>query len=94
MVLARLKELIPLAPLHQPYALQAIEALQVQRPNLLQVACFDTAFHATRSPREQHLALPRALATRSAATGSTACPMSTSPVYCRQAWLKRQTARW
>ena len=60
-VLARLKALIPLAPLHQPYALQAIEALQAQRPQLLQVACFDTAFHATRSPREQRFALPRAL---------------------------------
>jgi acetate kinase len=61
-VLARLKALIPLAPLHQPHALQAIEALQAQRPNMPQVACFDTAFHASRPPREQHLALPRALA--------------------------------
>jgi len=61
-VLARLKALIPLAPLHQPYALQAIEALQAQRPNMIQVACFDTAFHATRSPREQRFALPRTLA--------------------------------
>jgi len=61
-VLARLKALIPLAPLHQPCALQAIEALQAQRPHLLQVACFDTAFHATVPLREQRFALPRALA--------------------------------
>ncbi len=61
-VLARLRALIPLAPLHQPYALQAIEALQAQRSHMLQVACFDTAFHATRPMREQRFALPRALA--------------------------------
>jgi acetate kinase len=60
-VLARLKALIPLAPLHQPYALHAIEALMARYPHLPQVACFDTAFHATMPAREYRLALPDAL---------------------------------
>jgi len=60
-VLARLKALIPLAPLHQPYALHAIEALAARYPQLPQVACFDTAFHATMPAREYRLALPDAL---------------------------------
>lgn len=41
----RLTELIPLAPLHQPHNLAGIAALGARRPDLLQVACFDTAFH-------------------------------------------------
>jgi acetate kinase len=61
-VLARLRTLIPLAPLHQPFALHAVDVLLVQRPQLLQVACFDTAFHADRPAREQCLALPRVMA--------------------------------
>jgi acetate kinase len=60
-VLDRLRELVPLAPLHQPGALLAIDALRAQYPELLQVACFDTAFHAGRPLREQRFALPRAL---------------------------------
>lgn len=60
-VLARLKALIPLAPLHQPYALQAMEVLLAQRPHIPQVACFDTAFHAHVPWQEQRFALPRAL---------------------------------
>lgn len=46
-VLDDLKELIPLAPLHQPYNLAAIEALLKSRPELPQIACFDTGFHRT-----------------------------------------------
>jgi acetate kinase len=60
-VLAQLKALVPLAPLHQPHALLAIEALMSQRPELPQVACFDTAFHASMPWQEQHFALPREL---------------------------------
>jgi acetate kinase len=60
-VLAQLKELIPLAPLHQPYALHAVETLLAQRPLLPQVACFDTAFHAAMPLHEQRFALPREL---------------------------------
>ncbi|MGD8384860.1 MAG: acetate/propionate family kinase [Lysobacterales bacterium] len=60
-VLERLKALIPLAPLHQPHALQAIEVLRQRLPGLTQVACFDTAFHAGMPLRERRFALPRAL---------------------------------
>ncbi|MGH7111898.1 MAG: acetate/propionate family kinase, partial [Stellaceae bacterium] len=42
-VLAELGRLVPLAPLHQPHNLAAIRALAALRPELAQVACFDTA---------------------------------------------------
>jgi acetate kinase len=57
-VLADLKTYIPLAPLHQPFALEAIEALLSSAPNLPQVACFDTAFHHTLPDVEKMLPLP------------------------------------
>ena len=57
-VLADLKTYVPLAPLHQPFALEAIEVLLASRPDIAQVACFDTAFHHTVSQVEQMLALP------------------------------------
>jgi len=60
-VLADLKGYIELAPLHQPYALQAVETLLAEVPDLLQVACFDTAFHRTLPAVEQMLPLPYAL---------------------------------
>ncbi|HKO38808.1 MAG TPA: acetate/propionate family kinase [Solirubrobacterales bacterium] len=44
---AALEELADLAPLHNPPAVAAIEALRRLRPGLPSVACFDTAFHAT-----------------------------------------------
>jgi len=56
-VLADLKRYIPLAPLHQPFALDAIEAMLASHPGLPQVACFDTAFHHTLPVVEQMLAL-------------------------------------
>lgn len=59
-VLAELKALIPLAPLHQPFALEAIEILLRERPDLPQIACFDTAFHHTVPQVEQMLPLPYA----------------------------------
>ena len=46
-LLASLRELIPFAPLHLPSAIAAIEAVSARSPSLPQVACFDTAFHAT-----------------------------------------------
>jgi len=57
-VLTQLRALIPLAPLHQPPALAGIEAMRRDAPDLPQVACFDTAFHAGRSPLERRFALP------------------------------------
>lgn len=56
--LAELKTLIPLAPLHQPFALEAIHILLREQPDLPQVACFDTAFHHTVPQVEQLLPLP------------------------------------
>ncbi|WP_415893634.1 acetate/propionate family kinase [Neptuniibacter sp. PT8_73] len=58
-VLDKLASFIPLAPLHQPYNLRLIEACRNIAPDLPQVACFDTMFHAEQSSLEQHYALPR-----------------------------------
>ena len=44
-VLDDLRELMPLAPLHQPHNLAAIEAVFERLPDVPQVACFDTSFH-------------------------------------------------
>ena len=44
-VMRELYELVPLAPLHQPYNLAAIEAVFERLPGIPQVACFDTSFH-------------------------------------------------
>ncbi len=60
-VMARLKALIPLAPLHQPHNIAAIEAIALVAPHLPQVACFDTSFHRTQPRLAQLFALPRAL---------------------------------
>ncbi len=57
-VLADLKTYIPLAPLHQPFALDAIERLLTTYPALPQFACFDTGFHHTLPVVEQMLPLP------------------------------------
>jgi acetate kinase len=58
-VLADLKSYVPLAPLHQPFALEAIAALLAEQPQLPQIACFDTAFHQTMPTVEKMLPLPR-----------------------------------
>jgi acetate kinase len=44
-VLAVLERFIPLAPLHQPHHLRPMRTLAERYPGLVQVACFDTAFH-------------------------------------------------
>jgi acetate kinase len=44
-VLAELRQLVPLAPLHQPHNLAAIDAVAARLPDVPQVACFDTSFH-------------------------------------------------
>ncbi len=59
--LAQMEALIPLAPLHQPHNLAPMRTLAETRPDLFQVACFDTAFHHTQPEVERRLALPRAL---------------------------------
>lgn len=60
-VLERLTGLISLAPLHQPHNLQGIRAFRQAFPDLPQVACFDTAFHATLSEVNYQFALPAAM---------------------------------
>jgi len=56
-----LRKLVPLAPLHQPHNLAAIDSLNELAPALPQIACFDTAFHATIPDIGRHFALPRAI---------------------------------
>ncbi|RAI38730.1 acetate/propionate family kinase, partial [Rhodoplanes roseus] len=60
-VLADLERLVPLAPLHQPHNLAPIRTLLERRPDLPQVACFDTAFHRGRDPLADRFAIPQAL---------------------------------
>ncbi len=58
-VLAELKKLDPLAPLHQPHNLAGVASLARLRPALPQVACFDTAFHHKLPALAQRFALPQ-----------------------------------
>jgi acetate kinase len=58
-VVAELKQLVPLAPLHQPHNVAAIEAVAHHAPDLPQVVCFDTSFHCTQPLLAQEFALPR-----------------------------------
>ncbi len=58
-VLKTLQGLVPLAPLHMPHNLAAIELVAKRLPAVPQVACFDTAFHQTCPPEARRLALPR-----------------------------------
>ena len=60
-LLEALRALIPLDPLHLPHNLAPIRALTAVRPELTQVACFDTAFHHTMPTEASRFALPRAL---------------------------------
>jgi acetate kinase len=57
-VVAALQGLGELAPLHNPPALAAVEALRRLRPALPAVACFDTAFHATLPDAAATYAVP------------------------------------
>lgn len=61
-VMGDLRGLIPLAPLHQPYGLAAVDAMAKLYLGLPQVACFDTAFHHTQSSVATAFALPRSFA--------------------------------
>ncbi|HET9738354.1 MAG TPA: acetate/propionate family kinase [Solirubrobacteraceae bacterium] len=55
----RLHELSALAPLHQPRALAAIDAVSRQLGGIPAAACFDTAFHATLPAAAATYALPK-----------------------------------
>jgi acetate kinase len=54
-----IEALTPLDPLHLPLNLAPIRAIAEARPQLPQVACFDTAFHHTIPPVARSYALPR-----------------------------------
>lgn len=58
-VMAYLRTLVPLAPLHEPHNLAGIEAAQEAWPHVQQVACFDTAFHRAHPFVNDVFALPR-----------------------------------
>ena len=60
-VVDELKALVPLAPLHQPYNLAAIEAVAERLPDVPQVACFDTGFHRHQPAVAELVPLPRAI---------------------------------
>jgi len=60
-VLDALRALVPLAPLHQPHNLAAIDAVAALLPDVPQVACFDTSFHRGRDPVTELVPLPRAI---------------------------------
>jgi acetate kinase len=57
-LLASLKALVPLAPLHLPAAISGIEATLTSLPSVPQVACFDTTFHANMPEWAARLPLP------------------------------------
>jgi acetate kinase len=58
-LLARLRQLIALAPLHQPHNLAGVEAALAAFPAAPQVACFDTAFHRSHPFVADTFGLPR-----------------------------------
>jgi acetate kinase len=58
-VLSELRKLIPLAPLHQPHNIAAIDAVSEQLPGVPQVACFDTSFHRGQPEVAELVPLPR-----------------------------------
>jgi acetate kinase len=60
-VLAELERLAPLAPLHQPHNVGLIQLILARQPHLLQVACFDTAFHRGHAEVADRYAIPEAL---------------------------------
>ena len=60
-VLAELHKLTPLAPLHQPYNLAAIEAAEERIPGVPQIACFDTSFHRGQPQVAEVVPLPRSI---------------------------------
>jgi acetate kinase len=57
--IAKLRALSPLAPLHQPHNLAAIDAALSVFPDAIQIGCFDTAFHRGQPWVNDTFALPR-----------------------------------
>jgi len=59
-LVAVIRSLVPLAPLHNPANLAGIEAARTQWPEVPQVAVFDTAFHRSLPPAAHRYAVPEA----------------------------------
>ena len=59
LVMDGLRALVPLAPLHQPHNLAAIDAVSERLPGVPQVACFDTSFHRGQPAVAEVVPLPR-----------------------------------
>jgi len=57
-VVDELDKLIPLAPLHLPHNLAPVRSMMALAPDVPQVGCFDTAFHAAQPALAQAFALP------------------------------------
>ncbi|KZD22169.1 acetate/propionate family kinase [Tardiphaga robiniae] len=58
-IVNELEKLTLMAPLHQPRCLSPIRAIMTERPELPQVACFDTAFHHSLPASATRFAIPR-----------------------------------
>jgi acetate kinase len=63
-ILKDLRTLEPLAPLHQPHNLAAIEAVSERLPGAPQVACFDTSFHRGQPAVAELVPLPEEIRRR------------------------------
>lgn len=63
-VLREIEARIPDAPMHNPYALDAIKATQQQQSDIPHVAVFDTAFHASMPRRAKTYAIDTVVAKR------------------------------
>ncbi len=63
-VLGRLDQQVPLAPLHQPHNLAGVRAVTLRAPEVPQLACFDTAFHAGQPDLHTCFALPAVMRER------------------------------
>jgi acetate kinase len=96
-VLAEIRDLVPLAPLHNPANIAGIEVARSRYPDTPQVAVFDTAFHAAMPP---HAWRYRCRATwrtgcGSAGTASTGRHTATSRAPPPRTWAVRSTSwRW
>ena len=60
-LVTQISALQALAPLHQPHNLAGVQAARLAFAGLPQVACFDTAFHASQPALNRRFALPQAL---------------------------------
>jgi acetate kinase len=60
-VKAKVKELFPLAPLHNPANLTGVEVAEKVFPDAAQIAVFDTAFHQTMPEIAYRYAIPLAM---------------------------------